>query len=360
MHNAKCKMQNVRGRAPHCARRSVIRILHFAFCILTSPLLLVGCGSESDSPNEQTVAEEELEENPARSQVVLGPVRVTAEVEPGEASLADEPTLTLSIDYEQGVTIRKPPFGEALGDFIIRDFREPLPEVRDGREIVRRIYTLEPTRTGTLPIHPIGVTFVDDRPDGDGQEHTVETEALSVEITSMVEGEIPSLGDLRPMAPPVELSEPETAGAWWWWLLLPAVMVAAAIGWWFWRRRRRAVEAAPLTPQELAYLELQKLITDGWAERDVKQYYVELTGVVRRYIERTTAIRAPEQTTEEFLREVSRRATFPAEENARLREFLESADLVKFAAHHPRGEDIEESFQRANAFIGLPPAEVAA
>ena len=33
-------------------------------------------------------------------------------------------------------------------------------------------------------------------------------------------------------------------------------------------------------------------------------YYMELTAVVRRYIERTTGVRAPEQTTEEFLHEV--------------------------------------------------------
>jgi hypothetical protein len=91
-------------------------------------------------------------------------------------------------------------------------------------------------------------------------------------------------------------------------------------------------------------------------ETDVKSYYVELTAIVRRYIERTTGIRAPEQTTEEFLREVSRCSSpLPKGEgmnNFRLKDFLESADLVKFAAHRPRREDILESFRRAEIFIG--------
>ena len=86
------------------------------------------------------------------------------------------------------------------------------------------------------------------------------------------------------------------------------------------------------------------------ATRDVKQFYVELTAIVRRYIERTKGIRAPEQTTQEFLLEISRRKDFPAEQSRRLKSFLEAADLVKFAAHQPREEDIEESFRRARAF----------
>jgi hypothetical protein len=45
--------------------------------------------------------------------------------------------------------------------------------------------------------------------------------------------------------------------------------------------------------------------------------------VVRRYIQRKYGIRAPNMTTEEFLREAK-----PSDE---LRRFLESADMVKFA-----------------------------
>ena len=85
----------------------------------------------------------------------------------------------------------------------------------------------------------------------------------------------------------------------------------------------------------------------------MKLFYVELTAIVRRYIERTKGIHAPEQTTQEFLQEISRRKDFPAEQSRRLRSFLEAADLVKFAAHQPREEDVEESFRRAKCVRGL-------
>jgi hypothetical protein len=133
----------------------------------------------------------------------------------------------------------------------------------------------------------------------------------------------------------------------------------ALFAWWFWRRRHQQQEQLEQikSPRELAYLELQQLLQDNWAELDVKRFYVELTGAVRRYIERTTGILAPEQTTEEFLREIGQRDTFVADERLRLQEFLESADLVKFAAHQPRTEDLQESFQRAQRFVGLEPSE---
>lgn len=287
----------------------------------------------------------------ARSEVRRGPVTVTVEVRPAKARLSDEPKLTLTIRAPQGVLVRKPPFGEALGDFLIRDFRQQLPRLESDREVIEHVYTLEPTRVGRLVIYPISVTFVDKRPGHDGKPQTLTTEALTVEVTSVLGAEAPSLEKLRPLAGPVELPEERALG---WWLVLgavPAALVAGAA--WLWcRRRRRAAAETPLSPQELALLELERLLQQGFAQADVKRFYVELTGIVRRYIERTHGIRAPEQTTEEFLREIERRRTFAEEESRRLGEFLEAADLVKFAAHQPRHDDIDESVRRAKAFVG--------
>jgi hypothetical protein len=220
---------------------------------------------------------------------------------------------------------------------------------------LEQLYTLEPPRTGKLSVDPIRIVFTDARREGDGRQHAVETEPLAIEVASVVESDVPSLADLRPLAGPVEV--PGEGGLSLWWLALP---LALAAGWLWWRRRRKPVEEKPLSPEELARLELERLMAGKLPEQDVKRFYVELTGLVRRYIERTTGIRAPEQTTEEFLREIAGRKTFPAEETARLKRFLESADLVKFAAHRPGREDIDESIERARRFIGLQSLEIAA
>jgi hypothetical protein len=322
------------------------------------PWSLTGCRPSTQAPADNSRSGDD---QVARSEVERGPVRVMVEADPAKARLSDEPTLTLTIDYQQDVTIEKPPFGESMGDFIIRDFREELPRADEDRKIIRQVYTLEPTRTGQLSIWPIRVTFTDTRPDGSGQTYRVETEGLTLEVASVIGSEVPTLAELRPATGPVALPERGYGGTWLVVLLLLAALCAAA-SWWAWRRTRRRGQVAekPLSPRELAYLELQRLLEQKLAGQDVKRFYVELTAVVRRFIERTTGILAPEQTTEEFLREISSRETFPPAERARLREFLESADLVKFAAHQPRADDLQQSFQRAQLFVGLELSEVAA
>jgi hypothetical protein len=330
------------------------------FALLAWLLLLTtlaGCGTQSATPPDDATA------NHARSQVERGPVRVTAEVQPVRPRLSDSPTLTLTLDYEEGVTVEKPLFGVSIGKFTIRDLREPLPKTDNGRVILQQIYTLEPTEAGRLRIDPIAVTFADRRPQGDNAEHSIETESLSIEVSSLLGDKTPTLGDLHPPAAPITL--PSGSSAWLWAIGVLALIAVAAMAW---RRRRRphakagALKMNILTSEDLANMELDKLIASGLATSDIKQFYIELTAIVRRYIERTTGIRAPEQTTEEFLREISRTQTFELDVRARLRDFLETADLVKFATHRPTSEDVDESVRRARLFIGTkkpaPPSDL--
>ena len=319
--------------------------------MVTSAALLCGCGSEASIPEVKTGSPEAL-----HSELERGPVKVSIDIVPKEPRLSDEPTLTLTVIAEDGVDVTPPPFGQSMGDFIIRDFYEPLPKTADGRKLIQQVYTLEPTVAGLSMIQPIVVKFIDHRPTGDGQEHTIETEAIKVQIATMIEAEAPSLNDLRPVAAPVALP-PNIIVTWWHWGLgiVIALATLAAIAWLLTRRKQSS--EPQLTPQQLAWKELNDLISSKLSETDVKEYFVQLTGVVRRYIERSTGVKAPEQTTEEFLRQVSQRKIFSAEEDRRLGAFLESADLVKFAGYQPDEEMVKQSTHKAKQFIELKTAE---
>ena len=77
-----------------------------------------------------------------------------------------------------------------------------------------------------------------------------------------------------------------------------------------------------------------------------------MSGIVRRFIENASGVRAPEQTTEEFLREISGTAElFDDLAQQRLKRFLESADLVKFAAFQPAENDVADAYRRAERFV---------
>ncbi len=319
--------------------------LGFVACAL---ILIIGCSRTARQADVRSAPDGQT----ARTEVDRGPIRVMVEVTPHPAALSDEPTLTLTVEHEEGVDIELPPFGEAVGEFAVLDFQTPLPESRGGRQVQRQIYRLEPPRSGQLTIDPISVTFTDTRPQGDGNRITVETEALPITITSIIDDEAPTLDDLKPATGPVSLG---ASRAWVWWSLGSVVALAGAsgVGLWWLRRCRLVVEEQTISPEQLASDSLRRLMAENLAERDVKQFYVRLTGIVRRYIESTKGIHAPEQTTEEFLREIGRGQTFSLDERGRLKDFLESADLVKYAAHQPRGDDVSESLARARAFMGI-------
>ena len=113
-------------------------------------------------------------------------------------------------------------------------------------------------------------------------------------------------------------------------VLVVLVILAGLIG--LARYVARRVKEHRMSPIERAWVELDRLLKKGLPGRGrYKDFYVELTMVVRRYVQRKYGIRAPHLTTEEFFAELAKSNNQTIEQSNSLRRFLESADLVKFA-----------------------------
>jgi hypothetical protein len=259
-------------------RKNVLLILLLSVC--------AGC-----SNRDPAAVNQDDSSDTARTVTERGPVKLTVEVSPAKPRLSDEPTLTVTIEAENGIDVESPPFGGSLGDFIIRDFYEPVPEVTADKQVIRQIYTLEPQSSGEMSVAPITVSFVDRRDSDQVTEHTISSDELTIEVTTIVGDAIPSLGELKPAAPPVAL--PEDNGLSSSWLALIGIVPLVAVLAWWWRRRRSPALTPEISPRERGLQELEELIRSGLAARDIKEFYVELTAVVRRYIERSSGIRAP-------------------------------------------------------------------
>jgi hypothetical protein len=154
----------------------------------------------------------------------------------------------------------------------------------------------------------------------------------------------PPLGRLEPLEPP-------GTPAWVWAvLLLVLVGLAAPLAYfWFasWRRRVRRRSA-----YDVARARLDRLLAAPPPRGEqVDAFYVELSGIVRRYLEDRFEMRAPELTTEEFLASVGQSPALSPDHQNLLREFLRHADLVKFAGVRPSASDIDRSVQSARRFL---------
>lgn len=122
--------------------------------------------------------------------------------------------------------------------------------------------------------------------------------------------------------------------------------------WWTAKKIAQKVREHRMSPIERAMLELERLLKKGLPGRGrYKDFYVELTMVVRRYIQRRHAVRAPNLTTYEFLRAAAESPSFTPEAIAELKNFLESADLVKFAGVEATPDMADSATDRAKGYL---------
>jgi hypothetical protein len=156
----------------------------------------------------------------------------------------------------------------------------------------------------------------------------------------------------RDIAPPVALSRRGLPR--WLWLgglaLAGCGLIAAIV---YRRRHRRAALQSPPQPAHiLALAALQRLQQQNLlGTQRVEAFYIQLSAIVRRYIEWRFGLRAPEQTTEEFLAVVLESGGLLAAHRDLLSRFLQHCDLVKFARHEPTPEDMQRSFDSARTFV---------
>lgn len=284
----------------------------------------------------------------------LGPVSVTLRVAPSAPRIGDVVELVLEARAEPGVELLMPEFGEALGRFEIVDFAPSEREEGAGLTVARQRYRLQPNRSGKQSIPALRVEFVDRRPGQkpapEGEDaYEILTERVALDVASILAADAPL--ELRPAHP--DLSRRRFPGLpWWGWLLaacaLAAVATPFALRAWQDHRARQRQRSA----YEIARGELDALLAKGRPQAEtVDGFYVELSLIVRRYLENRFALRSPELTTEEFLSEMGRSPDLARGHQQLLRDFLVEADLVKFAGVRPGAEVVGQSIAAAERFL---------
>ena len=114
----------------------------------------------------------------------------------------------------------------------------------------------------------------------------------------------------------------------------------------FLRYVARRVREHRMSPIERAWAELDRLVKRGLPGRGrYKDFYVELTMVVRRYVQRRYGVKAPHMTTEEFLSDPRFNSS------GELKSFLESADMVKFAGVTATPEMADGATESARTYL---------
>ncbi len=291
-----------------------------------------GVAGESQSRRPQA-GEPLFGEQPAR------PLDLRAALSADEVALLGDVELCIDLFVETGAVAEFAP--ELPADFATHGADEaPVVRAVEGGEWRRYRIRLRPTRTGTLEVPQLSARTED------GAVAT--SRALSLEVGSVL-SEPDS--DVEAPAPPFP-----ARFDWQPWALAAAVALICFTGLWYWLRRRRGqrspVAATPLPPHVTALRALGRLRNaPRTTAAEVEQFYVEVSRILRTYLEQRFALRAPERTTEEFLLELRSGDTLTVAQREQLAEFLAQCDLVKFARAQPAEEVHARTFEVAEQFV---------
>ena len=173
-------------------------------------------------------------------------------------------------------------------------------------------------------------------------DKTFFTDSLKVEVNNIVvDTTKQGLYDIKPII------EVERSASDWWKYALLTLLIISVIGfllyWFIWRQKPLSEEEkiALLPPYDRAKLALKKLDESHYLEHEnLKDYYSELTFIIRKYLDEKVYDRALESTTDQLIDRLNilkagNQVDLSKEDIKNLETILKRADLVKFAKGTP-------------------------
>jgi hypothetical protein len=147
-----------------------------------------------------------------------------------------------------------------------------------------------------------------------------------------------NINDIRDIKPPIEIPN---GWEWLWWTLgALAVVTLLLLAWRHLHKRMTQVSNEPPVP---AHIRAKQKLQEALALiSQPKPFCILVSDTVRFYLEERFDFRAPERTTEEFLRELAGTDLLAPEQKESLGNFLESCDLVKFAKYEPHESELRD------------------
>ena len=131
--------------------------------------------------------------------------------------------------------------------------------------------------------------------------------------------------------------------------LVAVLLLIAVLAYFLWPNPKPKVARPPL-PKDLAKSRLEKAKA-SISTASSYDFSVEVSDILRSFIEQQFGIRAVRQTTTEFLQEASQTSHFDLAHQEKLRHFLVACDEIKFARVAAGQEESEALFEQASAFV---------
>lgn len=273
------------------------------------------------------------------------PVQITAKVDKDKVNIGDRIKLEVKAKNAAPEDVIFPDKPENLGDFTLYDSSVPKKRSSRADEAVH-VYVVGIYSTGSHVIYPIPVKY---RANQTGDWTTVMSPQVPIQVEPLLTAEYTDICGLKGL---VSLRSGAALRS----LIIVILIFILALGLYVWKTGRLPMFPRDVPPpkpaEEVAYERLAHLKTEDLPGKGrVKEYYIELSDIIREYIENRFALRAPEMTTEEFLESIKTSRELIGSTREILEAFLAQCDMVKFAKYGPTLLEMLDSFKAAEKFV---------
>ncbi len=276
-----------------------------------------------------------------------GLAELRAYVDKSSITIGEKVTYTLEIDADNDLEAEFPSYVSGLGGFAVKDFGKDDKRIGKQRSRKTQWYLLDTYTTGSyvIPEQSVRVKLAN------GQIQVLRSPQIFVEVESVMDDGEKEAG-LRDIKGPltVNAEAPVIFAA------VIAFIILAAAGIILWKLYVKKFSAGKIepafTPREIASRELGRIDSLGLIDKGkIKEYYYLVSLALRTYLENRFFLKAPEQTTEEFLESVVYSGKLEVRHINILKEYLNHCDLVKYAEFNPGKPQAELLLETTRHFI---------
>lgn len=186
---------------------------------------------------------------------------------------------------------------------------------------------------------------------------TARSNRLALKVIPVSVGENDPIADYRNVEEPDDKSIFDNVPDWiinYWWIIL-LIIILCAVFVYAWKRYKKEGTILPKkpepTPYEAAIASLRKLKARKlWENGLEKEYFTELTEILRIYLYRRFGINAMEMTSRQIMETLTDNPEIKGKRDY-IRQILSIADFVKFAKVRPLPDDSITAFENAMKFV---------
>ncbi len=265
--------------------------------------------------------------------------RLLSEYTGRKLTVGDPFEIVVELTYPQSATISEP-FPDSLPPFSVLGMTSKVVQQKGSVSSIYRI-RLAAFQAGDLSIPVFRAIY---QP-ASARPETLQSAAVPIKIASVLPGDMKDINDVKKM---YEFPN-----------ILPFIILVGAIGlavasffgYRLYQRlkkaRRQTCPALPAWDEALQSID-ELLRQDLVGQGLIKRYYYALSEILKRYLERRFAFNAVEQTTTEIVAAMRQQKTPLRDDFSR---FFSGADMVKYAKHIPRNEDISGAADQVKGLI---------